>query len=72
MRAVACGQYELDDMPGQSGPPGDINQFVNGSEILAAEVYQGSQTPVKYANGLGNCITVVLWTRFTMPEVTDK
>jgi hypothetical protein len=72
MRSVACVQYFLDDMPWQSVTPGDINDFVNGSEVVAVEVYQGAQAPVKYARGLGNCTTIVLWTRFRIPEVTEK
>jgi hypothetical protein len=72
MSSVACTQYFLDDMPWQSTMPGDINDFVNGSEIVAAEVYQGAQAPPQYSRGLGNCTTIVLWTRFKIPEVTEK
>jgi hypothetical protein len=72
MSSVACVQYFLDDMPWQSASPGDINDFVNGSEIIAMEAYQPGQAPVHYARGLGRCATIVLWTRFRIPEVTEN
>jgi hypothetical protein len=58
-----CVQYILDDMPWQSASPGDINQFVNGSEVVAAEIYQASNVPAQYSRGMQNCTTIVLWTR---------
>jgi hypothetical protein len=58
-----CVQYILDDMPWQSASPGDINQFVNGSEIVAAEIYQASNVPAQYSRGMQSCTTIVLWTR---------
>ena len=58
-----CVQYILDDMPWQSASPGDINQFVNGSEVVAAEIYQASNVPAQYSRGMQSCTTIVLWTR---------
>jgi hypothetical protein len=63
-----CVQYYLDDMPWQSAEPGDINNFVNGNEIAAVEVYQGSTTPAQYTRAGGGCTTIVLWTRFKIRE----
>jgi hypothetical protein len=63
-----CVQYYLDDMPWQSMEPGDINNFVNGSEIAAVEVYQPTTTPVQYQRGGNGCTTIVLWTRFKVRE----
>lgn len=58
-----CVQYYLDDMLWQSAQPGDINQFVNGSEIVAAEVYQATNVPAQYSRGMQACTTIVLWTK---------
>jgi hypothetical protein len=64
-----CVQYFVDDMPWQSATPGDINQFVNASEVVAVEVYQGTNTPGQYITGMNDCTTIVLWTRF---KIRDK
>ncbi len=63
-----CVQYYVDDMPWQSAEPGDINQFVNASEVVAVEVYQGSSVPAQYSRGAGGCTTIVLWTRFKIRD----
>jgi hypothetical protein len=63
-----CVQYYVDDMPWQSAEPGDINQFVNPNEVVAVEVYQGSNAPAQYSRGLGGCTTIVLWTRFKIRD----
>jgi hypothetical protein len=61
-----CIQFYLDDMPYREMTPGDVNQFVNGAEVVAVEVYQPAMTPGRFM-GTGNysCTTVVLWTRYT-------
>jgi hypothetical protein len=63
-----CVQYWVDDMPWQSAEPGDVNQFVNANEVVAVEVYQGSQVPAQFSRGMGNCTTIVLWTRFKIRD----
>ena len=63
-----CVQYFVDDMPWQSETPGDINSFVNGNEVVAVEVYQGSNTPAQYMRAMTNCTTILLWTRFKMRD----
>ena len=63
-----CVQYFLDNMPWQSETPGDINQFVNGNEVVAVEVYQPINTPAQYLRASGSCMTVVLWTRFKVRD----
>jgi hypothetical protein len=68
----SCVQYFVDDMPWQSAGGNDINDFVSGDEVVAVELYQPGQAPALYSRGLGACITVVLWTRFRMPDLTDK
>jgi len=64
-----CVQYYLDDMPWMSATPGDINQFVNGNEVVAVEVYAGPGVPAQYTRGMQDCTTVVLWTKF---KIRDK
>ena len=63
-----CVRYYVDDMPWQSAEPGDINQFVNANEVVAVEVYQGSNVPAQYSRGMGSCTTIVLWTRFKIRD----
>jgi hypothetical protein len=63
-----CVQYFVDDMPWQSVQPGDVNQFVNPNEVVAVEVYQGSNVPAQYSRGTGGCTTIVLWTRFKIRD----
>ena len=62
--AAGCVQYYVDDMPWQSAMPGDINQFVNGNEVVGLEVYNGPGTPVQYTRGMQDCTTIVVWTKF--------
>jgi hypothetical protein len=65
LAASGCVRYFVDGMEWQSAQPGDINQFVNGSEIVGAEIYQGTTAPAQYSRGMGDCTTIVLWTRQT-------
>jgi hypothetical protein len=65
-------RYFLDGMPWQSNSAYDINDFVNGNEVMAVEVYQGAQTQARYTYGLGECTTVGLWTQFKIRDSTDQ
>jgi hypothetical protein len=67
-----CVQYYVDDMPWLSISPGDISGFVNGSEVVAVEVYQGPGTPPQYMRGMSSCVTIVLWTRFKIRDLRDR
>ena len=60
----SCVQYWVDDIPFLEITPGEINHFVNGGEVVAAEVYQSGTAPAQYTRAGGNCTTIVLWTRF--------
>ncbi|HEX6626942.1 MAG TPA: carboxypeptidase regulatory-like domain-containing protein [Gemmatimonadaceae bacterium] len=60
----SCVQYWVDDIPFLEITPGEINHFVNGGEVVAAEVYQSGSTPAQYVRAGGSCTTIVLWTRF--------
>jgi hypothetical protein len=68
LAASGCVRYFVDGMEWQSAQPGDINQFVNGSEIVGAEIYQGTTAPAQYSRGMGDCTTIVLWTRQTIRD----
>jgi Carboxypeptidase regulatory-like domain/CarboxypepD_reg-like domain len=59
-----CVQYVVDDMPWQSMTPGDVNNFVNGPEVVAVEVYAGPGAPPQYSQAGQDCTTVVIWTKF--------
>jgi hypothetical protein len=61
-----CVQYWVDDMLYHELDPGDINLYVSGSEIVAAEVYPNLNTPARYMR-FGGCTIVVLWTRLKVP-----
>jgi hypothetical protein len=63
-----CVQYYVDDMPWQSAEPGDVNNFVNGPEIVGIEVYQGSNTPAQYSRAMRDCVTIVVWTKFKIRD----
>jgi len=67
-----CVQFYLDDMPWLSATPGDINSFVNGSEVVGVEVYNGASAPAQYTRGMNACTTVVLWTRFKIRDLKEK
>ena len=63
-----CVQYYFDDMPWQSASPGDINDFVNGNEVVGVEVYAGPGAPAQYTRGMQDCTTIVLWTKFKIRD----
>jgi hypothetical protein len=63
-----CVQYVVDDMPWQATDPGDVNMFVNGSEVVGAEVYQGANAPPQYSRAGQDCTTIVLWTKFKIRD----
>lgn len=67
-----CVMYYVDDMPWLSMDPGDISGFVNGSEVVAVEVYQPPHAPPQYTRGGGSCLTIVLWTRFKIRDLRER
>ena len=65
----SCVQFYVDELRWQTMEPGDVNSFIGGHEIVAVEVYQGSATPAQYVSpGMGNCTTILLWTRMRIPD----
>jgi len=69
LSGAGCVQYYVDDMPWTSAMPGDINNFVNGSEVVGVEVYNGPGTPPQYARALQDCTTIVIWTKFKIRDI---
>jgi hypothetical protein len=63
-----CVQYYVDDMPWTSATPGDVNQFVNGNEVVGVEVYNGPGTPPQYSRAMQSCTTIVIWTKFKIRD----
>ena len=63
-----CVQYYVDDMPWMSASPGDINDFVNGNEVVGVEVYAGPGAPPQYTRAMQDCTTIVLWTKFKIRD----
>ena len=51
-------------MPFTELEPGDANNFMNGGEIVAVEVYQPGMAPAQYTRALNACVTILLWTKF--------
>lgn len=68
MGNAGCVQYYVDDSPWQSASPGDINDFVNGNEVVGVEVYAGPGAPPQYTRGGQDCTTIVLWTKFKIRD----
>ncbi|MFN2570982.1 MAG: carboxypeptidase regulatory-like domain-containing protein [Gemmatimonadales bacterium] len=65
---AGCVQYYVDEMPWQSAEPGDINQFINGREVVGVEVYAGPGAPPQYTRVGADCTTIVIWTKFRIRD----
>ena len=58
-----CVNYWVDGSPWEVMTPGDIDGFVRPNEIVAVEVYHGSQAPPQYTKpGQSGCAAIVVWT----------
>lgn len=61
--AGGCVNYWVDGTPWETMMPGDIDGFVRPSEIVAIEVYHGSQAPPQFTKaGQSGCAAIVVWT----------
>jgi len=67
-----CVQFYVDDMPWQSASPGDVNSFLNATEVVGVEVYAGPGVPAQYSRGMQDCTTVVIWTKFKIRDLPTK
>jgi hypothetical protein len=59
-------------MPWQSASPGDVNNFLNATEVVGVEVYTGPGVPAQYSRGMQDCTTVVIWTKFKIRDLPTK
>jgi hypothetical protein len=58
-----CVNVFVDNVRWREFTPGDIDDFVNPTEVRAIETYSGSNVPVQFqAPGVSSCATVVVWT----------
>jgi hypothetical protein len=58
-----CVNFWVDGSPYTEMTPGDISDYVQPSEIVALEIYHGTETPAQYqTSGQTSCATVVAWT----------
>ncbi len=64
-----CVEYYVDDMPWQSATPGDVNNFLNANEVVGVEVYAGPGAPAQYTRAMGDCTTIVIWTKFKIRDI---
>jgi hypothetical protein len=71
-----CVNYRVDGQQWTTMEPGDIDSFVQPSDVVAVEVYHGSETPPEFQQaGQSGCATIVVWTRAkttTMPKKRNK
>jgi hypothetical protein len=69
-----CVNYYVDNTLWQTLSPGDIDQFVRPAELVAIEVYHGSQAPPQFTPpGQSGCATIVAWTVAKVrPDNTSK
>ncbi|HTE46471.1 MAG TPA: carboxypeptidase regulatory-like domain-containing protein [Gemmatimonadaceae bacterium] len=68
-----CVTYYVDGAPWQTMSPGDIDQFVRPNEVVAVEVYHGSQAPPQFtAPGQSSCAVIVVWTLARARPKTSK
>jgi hypothetical protein len=58
-----CVNYYVDGTPWTTMTPGDIDDYLRPSELVAIEVYHGSGAPPQYTQpGQSGCATIVAWT----------
>jgi hypothetical protein len=60
---TGCVNFYVDGTLWQQMSPGDIDNYVQPSELVAVEVYHGTETPPQFTPpGQSSCATVVAWT----------
>lgn len=68
-----CVNFVVDGTPWQTMEAGDIDQYVRPDELVAVEVYHGSETPAQYTTpGQSSCATIVAWTQAKISTLTKK
>lgn len=72
-QANGCVNFWVDNVRWQEMSPGDLDDYVRPSEVVAVEVYHGSGTPPQFTvPGMGDCATVVIWTQAKAGPQADR
>ena len=58
----SCVVYVVDGIQWRSG--GGVDEFVMPAEVAAIEVYSRNFTPMDYDPSMGECETVLVWTKW--------
>ena len=58
-----CVTMYVDGAQWQQIQPGDLDSFVQPSEVAAIEVYSGAAVPAQFASPGQSCAAVVVWTK---------
>ena len=68
-----CVNFWVDGTPYTEMSPGDISDYVQPSEVVALEIYHGTETPAQYqTSGQTSCATVVVWTVARVRTINKK
>ena len=68
-----CVNFYVDNSPYQEMTPGDIDDYVRPDEIVAVEVYHGTETPPQFTKAGGSsCATIVIWTQARVGVRSNK
>jgi hypothetical protein len=65
-----CVNFYVDNSPYQEMTPGDIDDYIRPDEVVALEVYHGTETPPQFTQpGGSSCATIVIWTQARVGSV---
>jgi hypothetical protein len=68
-----CVTFYVDGVEWQTMTPGDIDQYVRPDELVAVEVYHGSNTPPQFQKaGQSSCASIVAWTQAKVSTMAKK
>jgi hypothetical protein len=68
-----CVNFYVDGSPYQEMTPGDIDDYVRPDEVVAVEVYHGTETPPQFTPpGASGCATIVIWTQARVGVHPDR
>lgn len=71
--ANGCVNFYVDGTLWQQMTPGDIDDYVRPADLVAVEVYHGSETPPQYQPpGQSGCATIVAWTQAKTETMIHK
>jgi len=62
-RGGGCTRVWVDGFEWRMVDAGDIDTFVQPSDVIGLEVYKAHEAPVQYRGVDDNCVTILMWTR---------